>query len=80
MRDEKRKSAGGLTPALAKRRIRSMEAHMDDKIECDLPACKRKFKPRAVQQRFCCEKHRNQYHQQERLMLVRMGRAMGIMR
>ncbi len=51
---------------------------MNGKVECDLKGCTRKFAPRAVQQRFCCVKHRNQYHQQERLLLVRMAREMGI--
>lgn len=47
---------------------------MTNKRLCDLPTCTRQFKPKAVQQRFCCVKHRHKFHQQERLRLIRLAR------
>jgi hypothetical protein len=55
-----------------------MKTNMNKQIECDLPACKRKFVPSAVQQRFCCVKHRNLFHQNERTRIMRIVREMGV--
>ena len=51
---------------------------MIQKRECDLPRCTRRFTPKAPQQRFCCVKHRNEYHQDHRQQLVQMAREMGL--
>jgi len=43
---------------------------------CKLETCQRVFKPKTRWQKFCSVKHREQWHQRQRQLLIEMARKM----